>query len=639
MEHTGLADPSLTIALALVAGMLAQSLARHLRIPGIVVLLAAGHVLGPDLLGIVRPETLGATLPALVGFAVAVILFEGGMNLDLRRLRREAKSIRGLVTTGALVTAVGASLAAHWIVGWGWTPSILFGTLVIVTGPTVINPLLRRIRVHHKVGTVLTAEGILLDAIGAIVAAVALEVVLGASEGAVSLVAWDLVARLGFGFVFGLVGGVVIALLLRSGRIVPEGFENIFTLACALAIYQVSNAVLPETGIMAVTIAGMAVGNIKTRALGDLKEFKEQLTILFIGLLFVLLAADVRVEQVRALGWSGLLLVAALMLVVRPLNVLVGTWGSDLTGREKLFLSWLAPRGIVAAAVASLFAQSLTAAGIPGGEELRAMVFLVIAATVLVQGLTGGVVAQWLGLRRPSDAGYVILGANDLGRAVGGVLRGAGQEVVFIDSNPDACTAAEKDGFRVLFGNAVKESILQRAELDGRAGCLAITPNDEANLLFARTVREEYDVPRAWVALRRGHLKISEKMVKDAGGRVLFGEARTLDLWTLRLERGTAAVQRWRMERPPKDDEKKDGEKEQHWRQNVVLPIVVERGSKTFPMDGQVKFKVDDVLHVVVFHEKLTDATAWLDERGWRPVEIEDVEDEQQEATSTEVSP
>ncbi len=455
MTLSPLDDPALTVALALAAGMLGQSLARHLRIPGIVVLLAGGVLLGPDVLGLVRPRTLGPALASLVGFAVAVVLFEGGMNLDLKRLRREARSIRQMVTVGSVVTALGGAATARLLLGWSPKLSLLFGTLVIVTGPTVITPLLRRIRVQANVSTVLEAEAVFGDAIGALIAVVALEVALAPSGSLLVAGAWGLASRLSVGLVAGVIGGWVIGALLRSGW-VPEGLENVFTLALVLALYQATNALQPESGIVAVILAGLIVGNLHAPALSALKDFKEQLTILFIGMLFVLLAADVRLSEVVHLGWPGVATVLALMFVVRPANVLAGTWGAGLGWREKAFMTWMSPRGIVAAAVSSHFATALTAAGLPGGSDLRALVFLVIAVTVVVQGLSGGAVAGLLRLRR-EITGFAILGANGLGRAYGELLREAGQEAIFLDSNLDACRAARAAGFRALHGSALAE--------------------------------------------------------------------------------------------------------------------------------------------------------------------------------------
>jgi NhaP-type Na+/H+ or K+/H+ antiporter len=618
MENAAFADPALTVALALVAGMFAQALARHLRIPGIVLLLGMGVLLGPDGLGIVRPDTLGESLHTLVGFAVAVILFEGGMNLSLARMRREARSIRLLITLGALVTAIGGTLAARLILGWDWVLSTLFGTLVMVTGPTVINPLLRRIKVKERVATVLEAEGILVDAIGAIVAVVTLEVVLSPDAlsfaGGAAGGAWHLFSRLAFGALFGAAGGLVVAALLRRERMIPEGLESVFTLSVAVAIFQISNAIIPESGILAVIVAGIVVGSSPVQALGELREFKEQLTILLLGLLFVLLAADVRLAQVRVLGWAGLGTVLALMLVVRPLNILAGTVGSDLTWREKVFLSWLAPRGIVAAAVSSLFAQTLDEEGIAGGDELRALVFLVIAVTVVVQGLTGGLVASWLGLRRPSDTGYVILGANDLARALGRALRDGGEEVVLIDSNQDACHAAEEEGFRVLHGSGLEPGVQEKAELDTRAGCIGLTSNEEVNLLFARRARKDFKVHRVWVAVRRGHLGVSGEVVRRLGGHLLFGGPAEILAWTHRLERGEAGVELWHYEAPLVDERSPvspdlDG---------LLLPLAVVRGKKVFPMDESVSFRPGDRLYAAVTAGRREEIESWLQPSGWK---------------------
>jgi NhaP-type Na+/H+ or K+/H+ antiporter len=614
MENAAFADPALSVALAMAAGMLVQALARHLKIPGIVLLLGMGVLLGPDGLDVVRPGTLGESLHTLVGFAVAVILFEGGMNLSLARMRREARSIRQLVTLGALVTAIGGALSARLILHWDWVLSILFGTLVMVTGPTVINPLLRRIKVKERVATVLEAEGILVDAIGAIVAVVTLEVILSPAPLSVAGGAWHLVSRLAFGAFLGAAGGLAIAALLRSERMVPEGLESVLTLSLAVALFQVSDVMVSESGILAVIVAGIVVGNSRVQALGDLREFKEQLTVLLLGMLFVLLAADVRLAEVRFLGWAGLGTVLALMLVVRPLNILAGTVGSDLTWREKGFLSWLAPRGIVAAAVSSLFAQTLDEEGIAGGDELRALVFLVIAVTVVVQGLTGGLVASRLGLRRPSDTGYVILGANHLARAMGQALRDGGEEVVLIDSNEDACRAAEEEGFRVLHGSGLEPGIQEKAELDTRAGCLGLTSNEEVNLLFARRARKDFKVPRVWVAVRRGHLGVSGEVVRRLGGHLLFGGPAEILAWTHLLERGEAGLDRWHYEASLTEDRSPvspdlDG---------LLLPLAVVRGKKVVPTDESVSLRQGDRLYAAVLKERRQEIESWLLPSGWK---------------------
>jgi NhaP-type Na+/H+ or K+/H+ antiporter len=605
MHGSSFQDPALTLAIALAAGMAAQAVARHLRVPGIVLLLACGVVLGPDALGVVQPRALGPALHAIVGYAVAVILFEGGLSLNIDRLRREARSIRQLVTVGAAVTAAGAALAARWVLGWTWILAVLFGTLVMVTGPTVINPLLRRINAHRRVATVLAAEGVLVDAVGAIVAVVALEVLTGPPGRHWAFGAWDVASRLLFGAASGAAGGALLGWLLRSDRWIPEGLESVFSLAFVLLLYQGANAVMPETGIVAAVVAGVVIGNLHSRVVGDLREFKEQLSTLFIGLLFVLLAADVQLAEVRALGAGALALVAVLMLLVRPLNVLVGTWRADLSWRERAFLSWVAPRGIVAAAVSSLFAQRLDEAGLSGGAQLRAMVFLVIALTVVVQGLTAPAVASALGLRRPSADGYAILGANEIGLALATVLRAAGERVALVDSNPAHCERAVAVGLECVHGSGLDPEVQERLELDTREGCVGVTTNEEVNLLFARRARKEHRVPKAWAAVQEGHLGIDERTVRDAGAQTLFGQAEDLDLWLGRLADGEADLGWWiAPERP--------GEATAA----TFLPVAVERGSRVLPVDSEQGRPAGGDR---VFMAVAVGAVAGLRELGWQP--------------------
>ncbi|HSG39762.1 MAG TPA: cation:proton antiporter, partial [Thermoanaerobaculia bacterium] len=574
-------------------------------------LLVTGVLLGPDVLGFVRPAILGPYLQTLVGFAVAVILFDGGMNLNLQHLRQQARSIQQISTLGALVTATGAALSARWFLDWDWVTAVLFGSLVMVTGPTVITPLLRRIKVTPRVATVLEAEGVFVDAIGAIVAVVALEVAISPA-GSLPHGTWDAISRIGFGALLGILGGLTLSALLRREGFIPSGLESVFTLAAVVTLFQVSNTVMPESGIVTVVMAGLVVGNSEAHAVSELREFKEQLTVLLVGLLFVLLAADVRVAQVTSLGWGGLLTVLALMFVVRPLNVLAGTFGTDLTWRERAFISWLAPRGIVAAAVSSLFAQTLTDEGMEGGPELRALVFLVIAVTVVIQGVSGGFVASWVGVRRPSNTGYAILGANELGRALAGALRDAGEEVLLIDSNPDACGLAEEEGFRVIHGSGLEEHVQLQAELDARAGALGVTTNEEVNLLFARRARKDFKTPRVWVALRSGHVGVEEENVLRLGGHVLFGGARRIPLWISRLERGAASVERWQ----------RGGQGSRVARElQDLLPLAVRRGKKVFPVDEEVVFKEGDELYAVIATETRDEGHARLRDGGWTPAE------------------
>ncbi|UCC78251.1 MAG: cation:proton antiporter [Candidatus Zixiibacteriota bacterium] len=616
MNEAALSQMALTISLALLFGIIIHSLSQHLRIPSIVLLLGAGALLGPDLLGWIKPESVNFILPAMISYAVAVILFEGGMNLELKRLRRESTVLRRLVTYGAFITAVGGTLAARILMGWDWNISVLFGTLVIVTGPTVITPLLRRIKLNQNLHTLLEAEGVLIDPIGAIIAIGALEVVLHPSEHSFLYSIIDGFLRIGAGTLLGIAGGLVIVVILRPKNIIPEGLENVFTLAAVLALFQLSDRIIPESGIAAVTIAGLVVGNFGRRVLRDLREFKEQLTVLLIAMLFILLAADVRFEKISLLGWPGVITVIFLMIIVRPVGILICTLGLKMKIRDLVFLSWLAPRGIVAAAIASFFAVALNKAGIPGGDLLRALVFLVIAVTVTVQGLSAGMMARLLKIRRETGRGFAILGANEVARVLALEIKNHDERAVLMDSNAVACNLAEEDGLKVIFGNAMDERVLLRARIEDMAACIGLTPNEELNLLFVNRAREQFKLPKRMISISESKGHTSIEAVTEDGISVLFGSPYDIDLWAVRLRRKIALVERWSFE---PNDESRDAIPVTEIPSQSMLPLLLLRKENPVPVDNKTEFQPGDLVSFIVFGELREDALEWFRQNGWIP--------------------
>ncbi len=611
-------NPALTVAIAIACGMVGQAIAQHLRLPGIVLLLVLGVVLGPDVANVVQPESLGDGLSALVGIAVAVILFEGGFSLEWRRIKREGRAIRQLITAGAITSLVVGSLVVELVLGWGWQRSLLFGTLAVVTGPTVVTPLMRQMRVKKSVSTVLEAEGVLIDAVGAITAAVALELVLRPSGQSWALATPTILGRLAFGAACGLVIGFVLAGLLRYRHVIPEGLENVLTLAMAVLAFQLPNAIVHESGIASVIVAGMVVGNSRTHVRHELAEFKEQLTVLLIGMLFVLLVADVRVADLMALGWPGAIVAACCIGVVRPISVWVGTLGTDLSRKERVFVGWIGPRGIVAAAVASFFGYQLEAAGIEGGSALRSLVFLVIAVTVVWSALTGPVVARLLGLRRKVDAGWVIVGANTLARRVAGALDPTGTECLLIDIDPQAIRAAEQEGLRAIQGNALEPGTLTRAELDTRTGAISITSNEDVNYLFAQKARRSVRTIHYGVALTAWGRGVTPDMVDELGAEVLFGAAVNIATWSHRLDNGTARLEQWRFtgnrRSPPLftlDDPKP-----------AYVPLVHRRKRAVTPVSTETRFGKGSHVVLVIDVEVLDAAYDALRNRGWEQVQV-----------------
>jgi NhaP-type Na+/H+ or K+/H+ antiporter len=526
-----------------------------------------------------------------------------------------------MITIGGAVTAAGGMLTVRWLFGWDWRTSILFGTLVMVTGPTVINPLLRRFKVKRNVSVVLEAEGVLLDAVGAVVAMVALEIALSHKAGPLAT-AVMLVTRLGFGTLFGFFGGLLLVVLLKRRNVVPEGMENVFTLCLILAMFQGANALLAESGIVAVTVAGIVFGNFQTHIQRDLAEFKEALTVMLIGLLFILLAADVRLAEVYALGLPGIIAVLVLIFIVRPLNVMVGTFGTKLSWRERCFIGWIGPRGIVAAAVASLFAVQLNTYGIAGGNELRALVFMVITVTVLSAGLTGGLVAKILGLRRPSNSGWVILGANELARATAKILLENNEEVVCIDANPDVCQAAEQDCTQVIFGNGLKTHNLLRAEIDTRAGALAITGNEEVNLLFVQKVKEETKLLNIFMALQDQYERVTLDMVHEAGAQVMFGSSRDVEFWAACIRKGQVNLERWQVQETdlPADKQANGAPGDPLLSDNSGIPLTLQRNGRQFPVTDSTRFRNGDEIAYIVLVEHAEKVQKHLQALGWQRI-------------------
>lgn len=488
-----MSDVWLTTTLAVAAGVVAQVAAARAGLPNVVALLVVGFALGPDGLGLLDPEVFASSRATLVNLAVTVILFDGALALDLERLRAHRRPLLLLLTLGSASSMGIGTLAAHVLLGMTWPVASLYGALMIVTGPTVVTPLVGRLPLPRRVRELLVSEGVLIDPLGAIVALVVAEYVLGQNEllEAGSLV----VTRLGVGAAAGIVAGLVLAATLRR-QLVAERFVNALVLATALLVAALASALSAEAGLMAAVAQGVTLANRKVPAIGRLREFKETLTIVLIGFLFVILTANVRVATVLALGPAGLGVVAALVWIGRPLAVLPATAGSALTRGERAFVAWLCPRGIVAASVAGFFRILLDGSGRSGGEELEALVFLTVAATVAWQGSTAGIAARLFGANLPEASGAVVIGADALGRLLARLLQERGRQVALIDRSGWLCAVARDEGLAVAEADALSVECLEEAGARHAGLVIALTRNDELNALVARQVRDNFDVER-----------------------------------------------------------------------------------------------------------------------------------------------
>lgn len=488
---------TLLMVITIVAGIGAQVCAEFFKVPSIVFLLSFGILLGQDGLEIIRPSLLETGLEVIVALSVALILFEGGLSLELRELGQVSRSLRNLVTLGTMITLVGGGMAAHFLSEFPWTIAFLYASIVVVTGPTVVGPLLKQVKVNRQVSTILEGEGVLIDPVGAILAVVVLDFILNGSATTAPLaLLMGLITRLGIGGLIGIVGGWLLGVFLRRSTFMPEDLKNLVVLASLWGLFVLAQTIRSEAGLMTTVMAGLT---LRASALPEerlIRRFKGQLTVLAISVLFILLSADLSIASLFALGWGGLFTVLALMFVVRPLNVWACTWNSNLNWRQKLFMGWIAPRGIVSASVASLFAILLTERGISGGDAIKALVFLTIIMTVFLQGLTAGFLADWLGLTTDQSSGVVIVGSNPFSRLVARLFQDRGESVVIIDTDEVACREAEAQNIHTFLSSAFDELVLESAGVHSSSTFLAMTSNGEVNLGVAQRVVEEFDPPR-----------------------------------------------------------------------------------------------------------------------------------------------
>ncbi len=511
----------------LILGIGAQWLAWRLRLPSILLLLLFGFLAGP-ITGFIQPDRLfGELLFPLVSISVAVILFEGGLTLRLAELPKAGSAIFRLISVGALATWLVTAVSARFILNLDWSLAVLLGAILIVTGPTVIGPLLRQIRPKGQTGPVLKWEGILIDPVGAVLAVLIFEAILsGEFAQAPNVVIGGVLQTLIIGVAFGFLGAAIMIVFLRRFWI-PDHLQNGVSLLLAVSMFAISNELHPESGLLTVTLMGIVLANQKWVSIKHIIEFKENLRVLLIGVLFIMLAARIQLADVIALGWQGLLFLAVLIGLARPLSVLLSTWRSGLNWKEKLFLSWMAPRGIVAASVASIFAFELVEAGHSGAQQLVTATFLVIVGTVSLYGLTAGPLALRLRLSEQDPQGILFIGAHDLARAMAAALQNQGFRTFLIDTNQKNINLSHEVGLRAYLGDAISEELMDDLELTGIGRSLAVTSNSDVNSLAALHFTEMFGRAEVYQLPTKNNSESYEESSHPLRGRILFGRNKT----------------------------------------------------------------------------------------------------------------
>ena len=521
-----LSNPAPALALLLAIGFLAQWLAWRVRVPAILPLLLLGLLLGP-FTGLVDPENLlGDLLFPAVSLSVAVILFEGSLNLRFAELDGIGHAVRRLSTYGALVAMAGLAAAAHWLAGLDWPLSFLFGAITCVTGPTVVNPMLRVVRPNARVANLLRWEGIVIDPLGALLAVLVYEVIAAKQFPGQPL--WVFALTLAGGTLIGLLAAWLLALLLRR-HFIPEYLQGYATLALMLATFTLSNALTRESGLLAVTAMGIALGNLRGIHIETITGFKENLSTLLVSMLFLILAARLSWPLPPGMLLGGLLVYLAAQFVVRPLSVWLSTLGSPLSARERLLASWISPRGIVAASISALFALQLQDSGMEGADRLVPLVFMLIIATVVVQSLTARQLARWLGVREPDPRGVLVYGADAVARSVAQALHDQGVQVLVADDDWSGIRAARMAGLPTYFGNPTSRHASRFLDLTGLGRLLAMSTQHERNGLAAVHYRQEFGRDKVLALRTEAPQEGSERrrLAEPLQAPALFGEGMT----------------------------------------------------------------------------------------------------------------
>lgn len=533
-------DTLIQVAGILVAATACQWLAWRIKIPGIVFLLITGILAGP-VLGLLNPEEMmGDLFFPFVSMSVALILFEGSLTLNFFQIRGLHIVVRNMVSFGMLVTWIITALAARLGLGLSWQISVLLGAITSVSGPTVIVPMLRTVRPNHNIANILRWEGIIVDPIGAAMAVLAYEFIIsGSAQQAMGHTILVFVRLVATGVAIGAACGYGFGMTIRKHWI-PEFMHNLFAFSLVLGAFVFSNHLQHESGLVTVTVMGIWLANMKDVPIGDILDFKEHISILLISVLFIMLAARLDIHELIVLGWGMGFLFIAIQFLARPMNIMVSSIGSSLTWPERHMLAWIAPRGIVAAAISALFATQLQKKGYPDADVLVPLTFFIIISTVIVQSITARPIALWLKVGEPTPNGFVIIGANQLARAIGKTLMGLGFQVQLADTGWDQVMRAKNEGLSTYFGNPVSAHADRHIQLVGVRGVLALFPHEAVNVAAAIHYRLELGADEIYIlpSMSENNRSTADRMSIQNHGKILFGKTASYPALATDLARG-----------------------------------------------------------------------------------------------------
>lgn len=513
-----------TIILSVILGNAGIVLSDKLKIPAILFYFAMGILSGPGFAGLLNPGVLGNGLSIMITVFVIIILFEGGLSLNIKQIRLLRSVLFKDIVLSVIVMVSAGFLSARYIMGFPWEISLIFSSLIVVTGPTVVKPVIRHIALSNRVKNLLNGEAVLIDAVGAILAIVTLEFVLTRHEITLSIAGFA--GSLFIGAVTGIAFGFIIKYLICNTKIIPSASKSFFILGFVFLSYICSDAIVPESGLLTVVIVGIILSTMNYREKEKIQNFKEQITRIVTSILFVLLSANFNITQVNQYLIEGLIVVFIIILARFPV-IFLSTWKENFTAREKLFMSWLGPRGIIALSVASIATLKLKTAGVEKPDTVEILVFMLISVTVLLQGLSAKWLAGRLKILMKGDRGLIILGVNNISLMIADNWSSDRSDVLFVDSIRKNCQLAEKRGFACCEGNALDPATYSGVEIDNFTSVLAASDNNEINIIFCRFLKENSGIENLYTVLNEKASEELAEIIKIENIKLAFGTKNT----------------------------------------------------------------------------------------------------------------
>lgn len=593
-------EPAVIFALIGALGIGSQWLAWRLQLPAIVLMLAAGLLAGPGF-GLINPsQEFGDLFTPVISIAVAVILFEGGLTLNFRELRETGEGVRRLFFFGAPLAWIFSTAAIYYCAGLSFEASVVFGGILIVTGPTVVTPLLRQARLSSKPSGILRWEAIVNDPVGALAAVLAFEVFSALhGAGTIGEAIWHLVLGISVALAAGFVAGKLIAWSFRNGY-VPEYMKVPVLFGMVLVVYVATDSILHESGLLAVTVMGIVLANSHLPSFTELRRFKEHITIILVSGVFIMLAASLERSMILSLDWRALAFVLAIMFVARPLAVMLSLIGTDLTWAEKGIIAWIGPRGVVAVAVTGLFGARLTELGVEDAQLLAPLAFAIVAATVLAHGFSIGPLSRMWGLTSTSPPGVMIVGSSDWTIDLARELKDAGLPVLMSDRNYFSLWPARDAGVKVFHGEILSEAAEHSVPMSRYGTLITASNNDSYNALICTDFGPEFGRGNVFQVGRHEAREGFRDMPATLGGRT-FGAGKSFESFASRFREGWTFVRTGLTEEYPLETYLNE-------RENVeVVAVISKSGHVEFVTDGEIP-KTEAGFTVLAFSKRVKKA-------------------------------